>query len=133
HHPLRFRVQFEQEMLAMFERRTADEGAGPLIIDAAMSLCRQWLFRPRSPANFATIAHRSGLSETHLRALEEHAEAWRINLAWLIAALITLINFPSPGGRFPMIFRGGQALFFSIVMLYSYRTHKKGRAGGFAH
>jgi len=44
-HPQSFRRQFAGEMLWIFEQAAATEGAGLLLLDALVSLARQWLLR----------------------------------------------------------------------------------------
>lgn len=44
-HPPAFRVQFEQELLWIFEESRDASGAAPLLYDAGVSLLRQWLVR----------------------------------------------------------------------------------------
>jgi CubicO group peptidase (beta-lactamase class C family) len=44
-HPVRFRQEFAEEMLWIFDEVTARDSAAPLLVDALASLGRQWLLR----------------------------------------------------------------------------------------
>lgn len=44
-HPRRFRQRFAGEMLWIFDQAAESRGAVPLLADAGLSLCRQWIFR----------------------------------------------------------------------------------------
>jgi hypothetical protein len=44
-HPTAFRRQFGSEMLWIFDEARVSEGALALLVDGAISLLRQWLFR----------------------------------------------------------------------------------------
>jgi uncharacterized membrane protein len=44
-HPPAFRLRFEQELLWIFDESSDVSGAAPLLLDAAISLLRQWLMR----------------------------------------------------------------------------------------
>jgi hypothetical protein len=44
-HPPSFRKRFAQEMLWIFEEAATSWGAGALLLDAILSLLRQWLIR----------------------------------------------------------------------------------------
>ncbi|HET8923213.1 MAG TPA: hypothetical protein VFN26_09495 [Candidatus Acidoferrum sp.] len=42
-HPAMFRLQFEEEMLWIFDQAAGTWGTGSLVADASISLGRQWL------------------------------------------------------------------------------------------
>jgi hypothetical protein len=134
-HPRSFRIQFEQEMLDIFDQQVPEEGAIPLQVDAAISLFRQWVLRSsnRRTVNSAILAE-CGLSPNplQLRSQELHREAWRVNLVWLFACCIVLCNYPSPSRARP-VFDGGVALLMFGIMLHAYRNHKRGMAGKAQH
>ncbi len=44
-HPASFKEPFGEEMLWIFDVRRASETGIALLLDAFVSLCRQWLFR----------------------------------------------------------------------------------------
>ena len=44
-HPAAFRLQFEEEMLWIFDQAAGKWGAASLLVDASTSLGRQWFLR----------------------------------------------------------------------------------------
>lgn len=44
-HPRAFRLQFEEEMLWIFDQAAGSPGVASLFADAGISLARQWLIR----------------------------------------------------------------------------------------
>lgn len=74
-HPPAFRLRFEEELLWIFKESTQASNGIPLVLDAAISLLRQWLFR---------------------------SEMWKWLLAGIAGALPIVIGFGSFLFQWPM-------------------------------
>jgi hypothetical protein len=128
-HPLRFRQQFEAEMLATFDDASRERDSLSLLLDAMVSLIRQWVFRPdnwnvqrHAPAGGGMVM----LEQLRRQSVELHRRAWRMNLAVLIASLIVVVSLPSSG--LPSRGNAVNALILVLFIVVAYRRHKNGLA-----
>lgn len=109
-HPACFRKQYEDQMLWIFDESVQNRGVLPLLLDATVSLVRQWLLRSaywrRAPLGNAETLHR---------------RAWRLNLAWLVGTVVVYMVCPLKSHTNPIFI----AAF--ITMFISYSRGKYGR------
>jgi hypothetical protein len=94
-HPAHFRNKFEDQMLWIFDESVASRGAASLLLDALVSLVRQWVLRSsywRHARPPIAMDGATALTE-QLRQNSEalHRRAWRLNLIWMIGAFIVLL------------------------------------------
>ncbi len=93
-HPEQFRNKFEDQMLWIFDESVASRGAASLLIDALVSLVRQWVLRSgywRHAQPPIAIDGAMALAEQLRRNAETlHRRAWRLNLIWMFASIACL-------------------------------------------
>lgn len=89
-HPTRFRRQFGEEMLYIFDESVRQQSGFPLLTSAAISMLRQWLLRseywlrPESPVFAGAI---STSQEFHRKSEHIQKKAKRINLVWALSVI----------------------------------------------
>ena len=66
-HPRAFRDRFEKDMIWVFDETVRARGGTALIVDAALSLARQWILRPRRRTRIEKPAPESGSLAAALR------------------------------------------------------------------
>jgi hypothetical protein len=97
-HPAPFRDKFEDQMLWIFDESVETRGAASLLLDAFLSLVRQWLLRPgswRQTPPSISIDGSTALSEQlHRKAETWHRRAWRLNALWLICGIAVYFLIP---------------------------------------
>ena len=109
-HPRRFREQFEEEMLSVFDEAVRERRAVSLLADACVSLVRQWALRPRNWGEerrlrrpVPTSGPAVSLEDLDRRSAAIERRAWRVNQAWALAALAVHVGLavrldPTPYG-----------------------------------
>lgn len=99
-HPAVFRKQYEDQMLWIFDESVESRGVAPLLVDAAVSLVRQWVLRSgnwRHAQPPLAIDGATALTEQLRRNPEMlHRRAWRLNLFWMVCALAIYLVIPMP-------------------------------------
>jgi len=94
-HPECFRKQYEEQMLWIFDESVQSRGAVSLLLDAVVSLARQWVLRSGYWQHGQQTMLADGavaLSEQLRRNAEVlHRRAWRLNLVWMVGAFIVLL------------------------------------------
>ena len=94
-HPAHFRSKFEDQMLWIFDESVASRGAASLLLDALVSLVRQWVLRSgywRHAQPPIAIDGATALTDQLRRNAETlHRRAWRLNLLWMIGAFAVLL------------------------------------------
>ena len=84
-HPRPFRDQFGEQMLSIFDESRGHRGSFRLLMDAAMSLLRQWLLRP--PARPVFAGGVSSLNELHRESNRLQRKANLVTLAWVLSMI----------------------------------------------
>jgi len=114
-HPPRFRDKYEDQMLWIFDESVQSRGVVSLLFDALVSLVRQWVFRSggrRSKLPSSAIDGVSVLAESlHQNSQKLFLRAWRVNVLWLLWAVVVLLLCPMP------IFGKLQFVFYSLLTL----------------
>jgi hypothetical protein len=97
-HPKCFRKKYEDQMLWIFDESTKTRGALSLLIDATVSLIRQWVLRAgywRHAQPPIAMDGAIALTEQLRRNAETlHRKAWRLNLVWMVCALVIFLALP---------------------------------------
>lgn len=90
-HPRRFRERFSEEMVDIFDSEAERRRRGPLLVDALISLFRQWVLRParHEPALSATVAGPWPRTPV-FRILEDPLPGWS---ALANGAALSLLSF----------------------------------------
>jgi hypothetical protein len=94
-HPSHFRSKFEDQMFWIFDESVSSRGAASLLLDALVSLVRQWVLRSsywRHTQPPIAIDGATALTDQLRRNAETlHRRAWRLNLLWMIGAFAVLL------------------------------------------
>ena len=96
-HPAHFRSKFEDQMLWIFDESVASRGAVSLLLDAGVSLVRQWVLRSGywRHSRPAAIDGAMALAESLHQNSEKHfRKAWQLNILWMSGALAVLWMCP---------------------------------------
>ena len=122
-HPIHFRDQFENEMLATFDDASRDRNSIALLFDALISLLRQWAVRPRNwrAPNLVTFGDLRRQSDTM------HQRAWRLNLVFTLGCLFVVFVAPSTSSRSNAILN---AVVLMMMVTIGFQSHKNGLATG---
>jgi hypothetical protein len=87
-HPAPFRSKFEDQMLWIFDESVESRGAASLLLDAFVSLARQWVLRPGhwrpAPPSIAIDGTTALLEQLRRNAEALHRRAWRLNAIWMV-------------------------------------------------
>jgi Ca2+-binding EF-hand superfamily protein len=109
-HPRLFRQKFTEEMLWIFDQERTGRRSAGLLIDAAISLARQWVLRPdfREPPATAEAAVQQQLASLfHIVDSTPPRAAFLLHGAVVSLAWFALIAFAvKRGGEFPPLILG---------------------------
>jgi len=101
-HPARFRIQYEEQMLWIFDESRQSRGATSLLADAFVSLLRQWVLRSGQWRNSqSTITADGAMAIPKILDLNSQRlfrRAWRWNVLWTFGAFWVLCLCPVPIG-----------------------------------
>lgn len=89
-HPDRFRQRFGEEMMSIFDESARQRSGWHLVIDAFVSMLRQWVLRSRyrsGPERRSLAVGMSSLAEFHARSERVEKNARRLNWVWILGAL----------------------------------------------
>jgi hypothetical protein len=97
-HPAQFRNKFEDQMLWIFDESVATRGAASLLLDALVSLVRQWVLRSgywRHPRPTMAFDGATALTEQLRRNAETlHRRAWGLNFLWGACGFVVYLVLP---------------------------------------
>jgi hypothetical protein len=124
-HPAHFRSKFEDQMLWVYDESVASRGAASLLLDALVSLVRQWVLRsgywrhaqPPIAIDGATV-----LAEQLRRNAETlHRRAWRLNFVWMASSFSIYFLIPLSSHWNPIV------LMVFISVCFKYSNNRRGR------
>jgi hypothetical protein len=123
-HPAHFRDKFEDQMLWIFDESVASRGAASLLIDAVVSLVRQWVlrsgYRRHAQPSLAMDGATALTEELRRNAETLHRRAWRLNLLWLVCGFAIYLIIPLSSHWNPIVL---------MVFITIYITYSKNRRG----
>jgi len=97
-HPAGFREHYEEQMLWIFDESVESRGTASLLLDALVSLVRQWVLRSvywRHSRPTLAVDGSLALAETlHQNSRKLFRRAWGLNIIWLAEALVVLLMWP---------------------------------------
>ena len=127
-HPECFRRKYEDQMMWIFDESVESRGVSPLLVDAVVSLVRQWVLRSGNWRHGdPTMAADGKISlAEQLRQNSEalHRRAWRLNLLWMIGAFVVLLLSRVLSLWGPFVF----AIFVNAIGMYV--QSREGRRDG---
>jgi hypothetical protein len=124
-HPAHFRNKFEDQMLWIFDESVASRGAASLLLDALVSLVRQWVLRTgywRHAQPTIAMDGATALTDQLRRNAESlHRSAWRLNLLWLVCGFAIYLMIPLSSHWNPIV------LMVFITVCFKYSNNRWGR------
>jgi hypothetical protein len=102
-HPGQFRKQFQDQMMCTFDDSVESRGSASLILDAVLSLIRQWALHPRYWLNGSRIEISADAPVDFVewilqirKAKVLYRKARLLNFAWVIGVFLVVLIFPLP-------------------------------------
>lgn len=93
-HPARFRQRFGDQMQSTFDESVRERNGYRLLMDAGISLLRQWLLRSEyrsRPERRVFAGGMPSLDEIHRLSDQLQKKANRVNLAWVLSVMPLLL------------------------------------------
>ena len=122
-HPACFRQQYEDQMLWIFDESVASRGATSLLIDAFVSLVRQWLMRSgywRHARPPIAIDGATAMEQLRRNAETWHRRAWRLNAVWTICGFTIYFLLPLQSHWNPIV------VMVLVSVCFSYSKNRQG-------